>query len=78
MRRAKKSPGAQTPGLEGDRGRKLVDSHPNDARLEGQADPPEFGNSRRRFLIAMFMAGFVPPERVVERVVAELEQEAGP
>jgi hypothetical protein len=39
-------------------------------------EEPEYGNSRRRFLIYACMAGFCPPERVVERVLAEL-QEAG-
>ena len=39
---------------------------------------PEFGTSRQRFLIAMFMIGAVPPERVVERVVADVEAEGTP
>lgn len=37
---------------------------------------PEFGNSRRRFLIAMFMCGAVDGERIVERVADELDREA--
>lgn len=40
-----------------------------------RADEPEFGHSRRRFLIAMFMCGAVSSERVVERVVADIERE---
>jgi hypothetical protein len=32
-------------------------------------------SSRRRFLIAMFMAGWIKPERVVERIAAEVETE---
>jgi hypothetical protein len=40
------------------------------------ADEPEFGESRRKFLIAMFMLGAVKPERVVEAVVGEVEREA--
>jgi hypothetical protein len=44
------------------------------AEIEG---PPEFGNSRRRFLIAACMAGWVHPTRVVERVVAEIEHDGG-
>jgi hypothetical protein len=39
---------------------------------------PEFGTSRRAFLIAMFMSGAVKPERIVERVVSEVGQEAQP
>jgi hypothetical protein len=35
---------------------------------------PEFGTSRRRFLIAMFMCGAVPGERVVERIVADVAE----
>jgi hypothetical protein len=38
------------------------------------ADPPQFRN-RRAFLIWACMIGVVPPERVVERVVAEVESE---
>ena len=37
---------------------------------------PEFGTSRRRFLIAMFMSGVVPGQRVVERVVADIAANA--
>jgi len=37
---------------------------------------PEFRNSRRAFLIAMFAIGAVPRERVVDRIVADLEREA--
>jgi hypothetical protein len=36
-------------------------------------ESPEFGTSRRRFLIAMFMCGAVKSDRVVETIVAELE-----
>jgi hypothetical protein len=37
--------------------------------------PPAFRN-RRAFLIWAFAIGAVPPERVVERVVAEIQREA--
>jgi hypothetical protein len=40
----------------------------------GRADLPQFRN-RRAFLIWALMAGYTKPERVVERVVAELEEE---
>jgi hypothetical protein len=43
------------------------------ARVE--RDEPEFGNSRRRFLIAMFMCNAVPGARVVERIAAEINDE---
>ena len=36
---------------------------------------PEFGASRRKFLIAMFMCGAVNGERVVERIVSEIRGE---
>jgi len=34
---------------------------------------PEFGKSRRRFLIAMFMCGAVDGDRIVERVAADIK-----
>ena len=37
---------------------------------------PEYGNSRRRFLIYAVMCGFAPPQRAVERIVAEIEEQA--
>lgn len=39
---------------------------------------PEYGCSRRRFLIYAVMCGYAPPERAVERIVAELEEDASP
>ena len=39
-------------------------------------EEPEFGNDRRRFLVAMLMLGAVRPERMTERIVAELADEA--
>jgi hypothetical protein len=37
-------------------------------------DPqPEYRSSRRRFLIYAVMAGFAPPERLTERIIAEIE-----
>lgn len=38
-------------------------------------EPPEFGISRRAFLIYAFACGLVKPERVVERIVAEIEED---
>jgi hypothetical protein len=38
-------------------------------------EPPEHRNDRRRFLIWALMAGYTKPERVVERIVSELEEE---
>ena len=40
--------------------------------LSAQAEP-EHRNDRRRFLIWALMAGYTKPERVVERIVAEVE-----
>jgi hypothetical protein len=42
---------------------------PNGAQDDGRA-------GRRRFLIAALMAGWIRPERVVERVVTEIQSEA--
>jgi hypothetical protein len=39
-------------------------------------EPPEHRNDRRRFLIWACMLGAVPPQRVVERVVRDVEGEA--
>ena len=36
---------------------------------------PEFGASRRRFLIAAFMAGWIGSDRVVERIAADVAAE---
>jgi hypothetical protein len=46
--------------------------------LVDQADveEPEHHNDRRRFLVWALMAGLVPPERVVERIVAEVDEVA--
>lgn len=46
------------------------------ASANRSTEQPEFGNRRRAFLIAMFMLGAVPPERVVERVLADVEADA--
>ena len=46
------------------------------ANLTGAHDEtPEHRNERRRFLIFALMAGLVPPERVTERIVSEIEQQ---
>ena len=37
-------------------------------------EQPEYGNRRRAFLIAALMLNWIPTERVVERVVAEIAQ----
>jgi len=39
-------------------------------------EAPEHRGERRAFLIWACMIGAVPPSRVVERIVAELEREA--
>lgn len=39
-----------------------------------QGDEPEHRGDRRRFLVWALMLGAVPPERVVERIVAEVEE----
>jgi hypothetical protein len=41
--------------------------------LELPSEAPEHHNDRRRFLIWALMVGAVKPERVVERVLAEME-----
>ena len=43
---------------------------------EDQPEIPEHNGDRRAFLIWACMLGAVPPERVVERVIAEVESEA--
>ena len=48
-------------------------------RIENKDTPseqPEHNGDRRRFLVWALMLGAVPPERVVERIVAEVESEA--
>jgi hypothetical protein len=37
---------------------------------------PEFGTSRRAFLIYAFACNLISAERVVERIAAEIEKEA--
>lgn len=53
-----------------------VSARKNSCRNADGQEPPEFGASRRRFLIAALMAGWIKPERVVERVVAEVAEDA--
>ena len=61
---------ANAAGIEGDHlGRRISDKHT-------PSEQPEHGNDRRRFLVWALMLGAVPPERVVERIVAEVESEA--
>jgi hypothetical protein len=43
------------------------------ALKDSRDEPPEHRNDRRRFLIWACMLGVVPPERVVERVISEIE-----
>jgi len=44
-------------------------------RQQRDDEQPEHRNDRRRFLIWALMLNLVPPERVVERVVAEVQTE---
>jgi hypothetical protein len=37
---------------------------------------PEHCRDRRRFLVWAVLSGFAPPERMTERIVAEIEREA--
>ena len=64
-----KRPGAERrPGLKGGSlGRRADDKNSTE---------PEFGTSRRAFLIYPFTCGLVRSERVVERIAAELETQA--
>jgi hypothetical protein len=39
-------------------------------------EQPEHHNERRRFLVWAVLAGFAKPERLTERIVAEVENEA--
>lgn len=48
-----------------------VDTTP--AKVTPQREAPEYHCSRRRFLVWAVMAGYVKPERMTERVVAEIE-----
>ena len=45
----------------------------NAACVDSIAEAPEHRNDRRRFLIWALMIGAVPPQRVTERIVSELE-----
>jgi hypothetical protein len=57
--------------LQSDNGRTAsADRNAVDQRAQEQ---PEHRSERRRFLIWALMIGAVPPERVVERVVREVE-----
>ncbi len=42
---------------------------------DDRAEPPEHNGERRRFLCWALMLGAIPPERLTERIVAELERE---
>ena len=50
------------------------DGHRTRAANDEQEEP-EHRNDRRRFLIWALMIGAVPPQRVTERVVAEVSEE---
>jgi hypothetical protein len=39
-------------------------------------EAPEHRGDRRRFLVWAVLAGFAEPDRLTERIVAEIEQEA--
>jgi hypothetical protein len=41
-----------------------------------EAEAPEHRSERRRFLIWALMAGLIPPERVVERVLDDVAHQA--
>jgi len=45
-------------------------------RVDAEPEQPEHNGDRRRFLVWALMLGAIPPERVVERIVAEVEGEA--
>ena len=48
----------------------------DDITLDGRHKvEPEFGTSRRGFLVAMLMCGAVKPDAVTRRIVAEVELE---
>ncbi len=50
--------------------------NPSPRHLGNQiGERPEFGDSRRRFLVAMTMMGVVTTRHMVERVIAEVETE---
>jgi hypothetical protein len=42
---------------------------------EPEPEPPEHRNERRRFLIFALMANLIPPARVVDRIIADVESE---
>ena len=42
-------------------------------KCSATAEPPEHRGERRRFLIWACMLGVVPPKRLVERIVADVE-----
>ena len=43
---------------------------------DDQSEPPEHNGERRRFLCWALMLGAIPPERLTERIVAEVEHDA--
>ena len=45
-------------------------------RDEASPEEPEHRNERRPFLVWACMLGAVPPQRIVERIVSEIENEA--
>jgi hypothetical protein len=48
--------------------------NPHDSKVSPTLqEPPEHRNDRRRFLIWALMAGYTKPERIVERIVGEIE-----
>ena len=56
---------------------KLLKAHGFNATVVVDTDVelPEHNNDRRRFLVWALMLGAIEPERVVERVLEEVEQE---
>ncbi len=68
------SPGHECESLRGSGGR--LGKQTSNQRSTAD-EVPEHRGDRRRFLVWSLMAGFVPPERVTERVIDELRREAG-
>ena len=45
-------------------------------RIDGEVEEPEHCGDRRRFLVWAVLCGFAPPERLADRIVADVEAES--
>ena len=69
--------GRYATSIQADDQARALQKHGFDARAE-TAEQPEHNGDRRRFLVWAVLGGFAKPERLTERIVAEVESEAAP